>query len=300
MASTIPLSAAPKIASYQLTTPNGLAIEIAQASHRIKLINTWRVAVRPSSNILELGCGQGNCTAVLAEAVGPEGHVDAVDPAEPDYGSPFTLGQAQAHISASEVGDRVTWHRATPEEFLSEQGAEEEKTWDCAVLSHCIWYFASPDVLGRILMALRGKVQRICVAEYALRASESSAMPHVLATLARATLEAHKQQRSTANIQTPLAPEAIKSVAAGCGWQLESEASLVPDEGLLDGCWETGSVISKTFLEEARNTLGDDEDSKVKVVLDTARAAVLAAVDVVGGVKGVRTMDVWAGMFSTT
>lgn len=296
MSSILPLSAASKITSYQLITPNGLAIEIAQASHRINLINKWSAAVRPGSNILELGCGQGNCTAVLAEAVGPEGHIDAVDPAPPEYGSPFTLGQAQAHISASEVGDRVTWHRAAPQDFLSQAG-EEGKTWDCAVLSHCIWYFSSPDVLRRILTALQGKVQRICVAEYALRASESSAVPHVLATLARATLEAHKPQ-STANIQTPLAPEAIKSVAGSCGWQLESEASLVPDEGLLDGCWETGSVASKQFLEEARNTVGDEE-GRVMVVLESARAAVLAAVDAVGGVKAVRTMDVWAGVFST-
>lgn len=31
-------------------------------------------------------CGQGDCTIVLADAVGEGGHVDAVDPGSPDYG----------------------------------------------------------------------------------------------------------------------------------------------------------------------------------------------------------------------
>lgn len=289
-------SAAPRIASYQLVTPNGLATEIAQATHRINLLNTWS-AIQPGSKALELGCGQGNCTAVLAEAVGDEGgHVDAVDPAPPDYGAPFTLAQAQQHISASAIGDRVSWHRSTPENFLAASGTgSSRQTWDCAVLSHCIWYFSSPDVLRGILTALRGRVRTLCVAEYALRATEPRAVPHVLAALARATLEAHKR-RGTENIQTPLAPEAIKSLAKSCGWRLESDAILVPDEGLLDGSWETGSVVSEAFLEEARSYV---DDGRVKVVLESARASVLAAVDSVG-VKNVRTMDVWAGVFSAT
>lgn len=289
-----PLScaSASKIASYELVAPNGLATEIAQATHRINLVNQWPTAIYPGSCVLELGCGQGNCTAVLAEAVGFSGHVDAVDPAPPDYGAPFTLEEAQEHISASEVGGRVTWHRATLEHFLAGRPAGE--TWNCAVLAHCIWYFTSPDVLESTLSALRGRVQRLCIAEYALRATASQAVPHVLATLARSTLEAHKQ-RSTANIQTPLTPGAITSIAESCGWRLESEASLIPSEGLLDGRWETGSVASEAFLEEIQ---ASEVEDRVQVVLKSARASVLAAVEVVGGVRNVRTMDVWSGVFA--
>ena len=32
------------------------------------------------AKIFELGCGQGACTAVLAEFIGPNGHITAVDP----------------------------------------------------------------------------------------------------------------------------------------------------------------------------------------------------------------------------
>src|SRR3569833_546652 len=116
----IPLEAVAKIVSYHLSPPTPLPVEEVQATHRINLLNTW-AAIRPGARVLELGCGQGTCTAVLAEAVGPEGHVDAVDPAPPTYGSPYTLGQAQALLSSAAVGDRIAWHRDTPEGFLSRE-----------------------------------------------------------------------------------------------------------------------------------------------------------------------------------
>jgi 16S rRNA A1518/A1519 N6-dimethyltransferase RsmA/KsgA/DIM1 with predicted DNA glycosylase/AP lyase activity len=52
--------------------------------HRIELVDFW--GIKPGSRVLELGCGQGDCTVVLADAVGETGHVDAVDPGAPDYG----------------------------------------------------------------------------------------------------------------------------------------------------------------------------------------------------------------------
>lgn len=287
---TLAVSSATKIASYQLLTTNGLPIEVAQATHRINILNAWS-AIHHGSKVLEIGCGQGNCTAVLAEAVGPTGHVDALDPAPPEYGSPFTLAQAQGHISQSQVGDRVTWHRATPEAFLADQG---ERRWDVVVLTHCIWYFQSPNVLSNILQALRGRVDKICIAEYALRATKHTAVPHVLAALARGMLEAHKSQ-SSQNIQTLLSPESIGQVAEQEGWMPCAKTFLIPGEALLDGSWEVGSVISDTFLGEIEQSI---DDERVKVVLKSARASTLAAVESVGGVKMIQTMDVWTGVYS--
>lgn len=57
----------------------------AQLEHRINLVRYWDIT--PGSRVLEIGCGQGDCTLVLADAVGEEGHIDAIDPgARPDYG----------------------------------------------------------------------------------------------------------------------------------------------------------------------------------------------------------------------
>jgi len=56
----------------------------SQMEHRVQLVSFW--GIEPGSRVLEIGCGQGDTTVVLADAVGENGHVDAVDPGAPDYG----------------------------------------------------------------------------------------------------------------------------------------------------------------------------------------------------------------------
>jgi predicted methyltransferase len=54
--------------------------------HHFQLVILYFLGHKRSSRVVELGCGQGHCTVVLADAVGDEGHIDAVDPIAPDYG----------------------------------------------------------------------------------------------------------------------------------------------------------------------------------------------------------------------
>lgn len=296
----LPLSSAEKIATYQLLPPNGLAAEAAQAAHRINILNRWGPdVVKPGSHVLEIGCGQGNCTAVLAEAVGPTGHVDAYDPAPPDYGSPFTLAEAQKHLSDSDVGSRITWHRGRPWETAA-LNQEVENKWDVIVLAHCVWYFKGRDELSNILDDLKSKITkggRVCIAEYALHATEKAAWPHVLAAMAQGTLQALRSEANQDNIQTPLSPHQIKALAHGQGWDLNHEAMLVPEDGLLDGSWETGSVASEDFVKDVEQAI-DGDDWKSDAMLKAMRASVQVAVEAIGGVKKTRTMDVWTGVFS--
>lgn len=300
----LPLSSAEKIASYQLLPPNGLASEAAQAAHRINILNSWGPdVIKPGSRVLEIGCGQGNCTAVLAEAVGPTGHVDACDPAPPDYGAPFTLAEAQEHLSGSEIGSRITWHRGKPWEAVAlGLGGKDDprREWDIIVLAHCVWYFKGRDELSSILRDLKSKLTKggkICIAEYALHATEKAAWPHVLAALAQGTLQALRVQASEENIQAPLSPQQIKLIANEHAWKLDHEARLVPGDGLLDGTWETGSVASEDFLREVEQFVAN-ENWRSDLMLKAMRASVLAAVEAIGGVKKTRTMDVWTGVFS--
>lgn len=265
-----------------------LYIEVAQVEHRIELVNAWQIP--PGARVLEIGCGQGTCSNVLAAAVGADGHIDAVDPGSPDYGSPFTLGQAQAHISGTEIGPRITWHNTDPIEFLAKNA---DATWDFVVLAHCIWYFDKRQVLADMLGALKGRVKNVLVAEYALKATEDDARPHLLSALARASLEAHNKA-SEANIRCLLSPAGIKETAEEVGWKIGQESNLVPGVGLLDGSWETGDVKGKHFVEEVNEYI---QDERVKEVLLSAREAVLAAVAALDGRK-VRTMDVWAASFA--
>ena len=79
-------------------------------------------------------------------------------------------------------------------------------------------YFRSADTLWQILSALRGRVARVCLAEWALHATEPAATAHVLVALARATFEAHRVE-SEENIQTLTSPRAIKEVSGQNGWE---------------------------------------------------------------------------------
>jgi SAM-dependent methyltransferase len=273
---------AEKIASYALQGSNP-AIELAQVNHRLRLLEVWDI--QSGARVLEIGCGQGNTTTVLAEALGVTGHVDAVDPAPADYGAPFTLAQAQAHISASEVGSRITWHQADPLEFLK----STDQRWDVAIFSHCLWYFKDEQTLQSLLEALSSRVEAVAIAEYALIASEKSSIPHLLAAIARATLEAHKID-SHENIQSPFSPAEIKKVFGQSGWKVKSEKNVIPAADLSDGAWEAESVTNAHFLEEVKKI----QNTRIEFVLKSSRDAVIAAVNSIGGRKNVRTMDVFA------
>lgn len=76
---------APSIASLCLHNQKHFEVQLHQTEHRLALISKWNIDLQ-GAKVLELGCGQGDCTAVLAEAVGATGHVTAVDPAALSYG----------------------------------------------------------------------------------------------------------------------------------------------------------------------------------------------------------------------
>ena len=76
---------AASIARLSLHDPTHFSVQNSQTIHRLALLQHWNII--PGSKVLELGCGQGDCTTVLASAVGKEGSVVAVDPAELDYGT---------------------------------------------------------------------------------------------------------------------------------------------------------------------------------------------------------------------
>jgi hypothetical protein len=72
---------------YNTSSPSTAKSIASQLDHRLQLVDFW--AITPGARVLEIGCGQGDCTIVLADAVGEGGHVDALDPGAPDYGSSY-------------------------------------------------------------------------------------------------------------------------------------------------------------------------------------------------------------------
>ena len=206
-------------------------------------------------------------------------------------GSPFTLGQAQGHLSSGRLGDRITWKQANPLTFLE----ESVETYDVAVLAHCLWYFSSPAVIAKTLQLLSSRAKKVCIAEWSLSASTDHSSAHVLAVLAQAALECRKAE-SESNVRTVVSPLRIKELAAGSGWTLEQETSLSPGPGVRDGVWEASAVVSPSFEEAANDHVLDGRERGVVLAL---RDAVATSVVQLGGTKNVTAMDVWIGVFSS-
>lgn len=68
-------------------TEKAFQIQLQSTKHRLTILSEWDIP--EGAQVLEIGCGQGDCTAVLAELVGPQGHVTAVDPGSLDYGTSY-------------------------------------------------------------------------------------------------------------------------------------------------------------------------------------------------------------------
>jgi ubiquinone/menaquinone biosynthesis C-methylase UbiE len=266
----------------------------SQTTHRINVLE--HSSIRNGDKILEIGCGQGDCTTVLA-LLYPDSQITAIDPAPTDYGTPETLGHAHERIKAYDIGANINFHQASPIEFLHNARSEE---YDVVVLCHCLWYFGSTAEVKRTLGAVRRKAKRLCVAEWGLNASTAGAQAHLLAALARATYEAHIPD-SKQNIRTPVSPAAIKNLAAEVGWNLQSEKTIYPGKELEDAAWEINMLLGvdkgsgeNRFLQRARREV---KEERIITVLESMLESVKSAIETAGGKDGVSCMDVWIGTF---
>ncbi|KAF3046927.1 hypothetical protein E8E12_008012 [Didymella heteroderae] len=283
---------AASIARLSLHDHANFSIQHSQTQHRLELLKHWNVSV--GAKVLELGCGQGDCTTVLASAVGEQGQVVAVDPADLEYGSPYTLGQAQRHISQGPLGRQITWVQQAPQDYLSSLPRDDSQVFDATVLAHCLWYFSSPSLILDTFRAIRKHSKRLLLAEWSLVATHPSAQPHVLAALAQAALECRKS-RSTSNVRTVLSTKRLTELALAAEWQLEHEIRIQAGNGLLDGQWEVSACLSPSFEKQVEEHVSDERERGVVLAVRDACEASLE--DLPGGTQGIRAMDVWIASF---
>jgi SAM-dependent methyltransferase len=206
--------------------------QVAQSRFRMALVADWALA--PGARVLEIGCGQGDTTAAIADAVGAEGRVIAIDLAEPSWGSPVTLGESTGALSAGPLGDRIEFRFGF--DALDPANAFDDDAFDAIVLAHCTWYFDSLGRLRDTLACIRPWAPTLCLSEWDLEPRSIDQLGHLLAVLLQGQVEAYKDE-SHANVRTPYAREALRTMLDETGWQIASE-SLVDASELDDARWE--------------------------------------------------------------
>ncbi|OQN98171.1 hypothetical protein B0A48_16003 [Cryoendolithus antarcticus] len=266
------------------TSPAVLKVQTSQLVHRLNLLSAffpshdYTETPLAGSTVLEIGCGQGDTTIVLAHAVGSGGKVFALDPAPLDYGSPYTLEQAQGHLSASKLGDRIEWIRADPLE-AAENGSLDGKDLKWVVLAHSLFYMSGEDYVYRLLKALAdyGKKHgglELLFAEWGMKTSVPGAEAHLLAVKAQSA-----QPLRGGNVQMSLEPAKIAELAKKAGWVVEREAWVEAPQ-MDDGDWEVSAAKSMDKGESTR---------EAKALLEKMEESIQGPVE---------CMDVWTGMFS--
>ncbi|MGE7769491.1 class I SAM-dependent methyltransferase [Viridibacillus arvi] len=216
---------------------NDSTIQKIQTAHRLKLGQFW--SIQKGMRVLEIGCGQGDTTAVLAHLVGEEGLVHGIDVADVDYGSPITLGEAARHLKASKLGAQIKIDLAT--DVIADEIDFPEQSFDVVVLSHCSWYFQSAEQLTVILKKARKWGKTLCFAEWDARVTSIEQYPHFLAVLIQAQYETFKDT-SISNIRTLFTAEDIKKIIQQTGWEIQKENIIYSPE-LQDGEWEVDFTI---------------------------------------------------------
>jgi SAM-dependent methyltransferase len=221
------------IAMAMATGASDPDMQLIQTRFRAALAGGWGIA--PGDRVLEVGCGQGDMTAVLAGLVGERGHVTAVDLADPSYGAPVTLGDSAEFLSSTPLGARIEFRFAF--DVLTETFAAD--AFDHVVLSQCAWYFTDLDQVRATLTRVRPWAHRLCFAEWDLTPTAHSQLAHLVAVQVQGLIEA-TGDRGDGNVRTPFSREQLLRILAETGWHAD-EPTTVDTSGMHDAQWEIDS-----------------------------------------------------------
>ncbi|KAI9838543.1 MAG: hypothetical protein M1819_004852 [Sarea resinae] len=232
---------------------------------------------------------------VLAAAVGDSGHVDAVDPAPPNYGGPINVGTSRRNLKASILGERITFHNCDAEEYLASFSGTP---YNYVVFYQSLWFFDDEAQIERILHILKdgnGRfATKLLIAEWALQASSKEAWPHVLATLSIANLKMKVMEDGT-NVCSPVSPEWFRRFFTREMMEVVEEKLITPPKESREGMWEVGVVLKERYAERIRAAYKDDQ--RARLAADTMRESAVAAYAQIGGdLENVGTMDIWTGV----
>jgi SAM-dependent methyltransferase len=236
---------AEQLAALMASAAHDPGAQLRQTRARCALVGDWQIAT--GARVLEIGCGQGDTTAVLANAVGDGGRVTAVDPGDPAYGAPVSLGASTRHLLDGPLGGRIDLQLSF--DVLDPVNAFADDAFDVVVLAHCTWYFASLAEIADTLRAARAWAPRLCLSEWELEPGGIEQAGHLLAVLIQGQIEAFTTE-SVANVRTPYSRETLHALLHETGWRAARETP-IDWSGLDDGRWEVESCLRSSRAEIA-------------------------------------------------
>ncbi|WP_019156249.1 class I SAM-dependent methyltransferase [Robertmurraya massiliosenegalensis] len=227
------------IVSCMATNEEMSSIQRIQTEHRIKLVESW--GIKAGSKVLEIGCGQGDTTAVLAYFVGENGVVQGIDIAPPTYGAPISLGESAEYLMKSPLGKQIKIDFEVDVLNAGNLGFPEQY-FDYIVFSQCSWYLSSFDELFELMKKVKNWGKRLCFAEWDLRIQTLEQYPHLLSIMIQAQYEAFKKD-SEANVRTLITYDDAREIMERAGWNILREEIVVSPE-MHDGKWEVQMVLA--------------------------------------------------------
>ncbi|GEM_PF-2685345 len=214
----------------------------AQLAHRMMLADFW--GIRPGDHVLEVGCGQGDTTVVLAEAVGDDGHVVGIDTASGGYGAPTTIGDAHAFTKSSRLGGRIEYRLQT--DLLNGDVDFPSEQFDMVVFSMASWNMSSPSLFAELLAKVRPWARRLGYAEWDPRIQQINQVPHLVAVLVHLHFRTVWPKTPRDTISSLILPKMARSMAESGGWRIreekvEAEVSSRLDDGK---SWEMTTAMA--------------------------------------------------------
>lgn len=287
---------------------------IPRFRQRFSILSEW--SIPPGSKILDIGCGQGDSTLVLALGLGPDCHITGIDTAPDDYGTPRTVSESQGEILKSVLGDRVSFYNQTDAATFFQSPAGSGVKFNAATACHSLFYFPDPAAVASFFFDLKaGGITKVYVAEYDQKQTTfpKAQTPHILAAKAQALYHAYKAEADAAaalaqneqaakNAEMPLnvraAPdvESITRAAKEAGFKITREGRFTPKEEYIEGHLETRYTKGERFEKRVREErFGNQKEEEILGVVKEVRKAWEEMER--EGVEKVRCMDVWWGVF---
>lgn len=217
------------------------------------------------ARVLEVGCGQGDMTAVLANAVGPSGSVVAVDAGPPTYGSPISIGESMRGLLEGPLGHRID--ARMPYDLLDANDFDDD-AFDFVVMGHCSWYFASMDQLQATLGLAHRLAPRIALSEWDIQAADEASLAHCLAIQIQAEIGKWLPSDQS-NIRTLTTRDEAIAMLTRASWEVESIRS-VDSRSLDDGKWEVDACLQAV---QSLDALPLDARSQIEAERDAMRIA---------------------------